>query len=631
MAIIYTYPKVTPALGDLVVITDVSDSNKTKQTTIQNIKDVIDVVDSLTAGPGISLSASTGNITISNTGVLSVDTTNGSFIDLTPVAPTTGNVVITADLSAAGTADSTTFLRGDNVWAPVTSSGASEVVETVRNTSGVDINKGVALHITGNTAGIPDVTYATSDGNYPASGLALSDIPNNSTGQMILLGIIDTIDTTAITGTGGLGDTIYIKEAPGVIPNPFTISDSLTFDAPTGGVYSPTENKLQNVGILVRDNATQGEIQVTAGGRVAATPNLDRGSLFVGNATNQSSELQIGSTGEILTVDASGDAVWAAAPAGYTGWDIDGDTNPGGTITIGSGDSVDIAGGTVIDTALTSGPNTLTVNHSSVSRTNTTATATPSFGSTVSTISQITTSTEGHVTNVERLDITFPANPVQSAVDWNDNLALIGARQANTTTTGANVVWAQGNFTSNQAQYKLIGDYCYLEFDLQFTAVTGWGITTTPLSQYMLVNLPFNAAQPTELEQGFGIVTESLGSFAGYTLVTTTIDGERPVDIIEYQDPKRGDRGVVNYWSAPPATLTTLGGPLPVWVDDTFNGVNTNYMCFTYPNFFGGNIDLTPHYALKDGADCRLRGNIIYRVNFETPTITPPDGNYASD
>ena len=61
MAIIYTYPKVTPALGDLVIITDVSDSNKTKQTTIQDIKDVMDVVDSLTAGPGISLSASTGH------------------------------------------------------------------------------------------------------------------------------------------------------------------------------------------------------------------------------------------------------------------------------------------------------------------------------------------------------------------------------------------------------------------------------------------------------------------------------------------------------------------------------------------------------------------------------------------
>ena len=515
MAIIYTYPKVTPALGDLVVITDVSDSNKTKQITIQDIKDVIDVVDSLTAGPGISLSASTGDITISNTGVLSVDTTNGSFIDLTPVAPTTGNVVITADLSATGTADSTTFLRGDNawtpisslsfeidglnasaatttytispgseitlkstgastsegaasniagvvarlddgdpdpntifvglrsnggspsnttfyrgdgIWAPATSSGTSEVVETVRNISGVTINKGVALHITGNTAGIPDVTYATSDGNYPASGLALSDIPNNSTGQMILLGVIDTIDTTAIAGTGGLGDTIYIKEAPGVIPNPFTISDSLTFDPPTGGVYSPTENKLQNVGILVRDNITQGEIQVTAGGRVAATPNLDRGSLFVGNSSNQSSELQIGSAGQILTVS-GGDAIWAAAPAGYTNWTLDGDS--GTSQTINSGDTVDISGGTDIDTAV--GPtDTLTVNHSAVTRSDTTSSASPGFGASFTALDSATSSLQGHLTAVNLKTVTLPDNPAQPSVAWNDQLALIGAEQAGT-------------------------------------------------------------------------------------------------------------------------------------------------------------------------------------------------------
>jgi len=36
---------------------------------------------------------------------------------MTPTTPTTGNVEITASLSATGTPDNTTFLRGDNVWA----------------------------------------------------------------------------------------------------------------------------------------------------------------------------------------------------------------------------------------------------------------------------------------------------------------------------------------------------------------------------------------------------------------------------------------------------------------------------------------------------------------------------------
>ena len=36
---------------------------------------------------------------------------------MTPTTPTSGNVEITASLSATGTPDNTKFLRGDNVWA----------------------------------------------------------------------------------------------------------------------------------------------------------------------------------------------------------------------------------------------------------------------------------------------------------------------------------------------------------------------------------------------------------------------------------------------------------------------------------------------------------------------------------
>jgi len=54
------------------------------------------------------------------TGVDSVDTSDTTFIDMTPTTPTTGNVEITASLSATGTPDNTKFLRGDNVWAKET-------------------------------------------------------------------------------------------------------------------------------------------------------------------------------------------------------------------------------------------------------------------------------------------------------------------------------------------------------------------------------------------------------------------------------------------------------------------------------------------------------------------------------
>jgi hypothetical protein len=56
----------------------------------------------------------------STMGVNSIDTSDTAFIDMTPTTPTTGDVGITASLSATGTPDNTTFLRGDNVWAKET-------------------------------------------------------------------------------------------------------------------------------------------------------------------------------------------------------------------------------------------------------------------------------------------------------------------------------------------------------------------------------------------------------------------------------------------------------------------------------------------------------------------------------
>ena len=49
--------------------------------------------------------------------VKTIDTTNTTFIDMTPTSPTSGDVVITSTLSATGTPDNTNFLRGDNTWA----------------------------------------------------------------------------------------------------------------------------------------------------------------------------------------------------------------------------------------------------------------------------------------------------------------------------------------------------------------------------------------------------------------------------------------------------------------------------------------------------------------------------------
>lgn len=95
MPIIYSYPsKISPSSGDLLIISDVTDSNQTKKITIGDLKDPLDVVDSLTATLPIEVSASTGDVTISSKRF------SGGFN--TGYVPSGGNGI--------------TYLRGDGSW-----------------------------------------------------------------------------------------------------------------------------------------------------------------------------------------------------------------------------------------------------------------------------------------------------------------------------------------------------------------------------------------------------------------------------------------------------------------------------------------------------------------------------------
>jgi len=132
MAIIYTYPvKGSPVGADKLLMSD-SNGGETKQVTITSILDLLPPqVDSLTAGSGISISDSTGNITIGNTGVLSLSSSFGTYISGTNNSSATGAANIgTVDLNAVdGTAVSATkFLSKDNTWdVPPSYSGGSNV------------------------------------------------------------------------------------------------------------------------------------------------------------------------------------------------------------------------------------------------------------------------------------------------------------------------------------------------------------------------------------------------------------------------------------------------------------------------------------------------------------------------
>jgi hypothetical protein len=83
-----------------------------------------------------------GRITLASDGdpggVTSFTASNGSFINLTPNTTQSGAATLTGDLSATGTPDATTFLRGDNAW--VTVAGTTYDYSSVQSGTDVDLN-----------------------------------------------------------------------------------------------------------------------------------------------------------------------------------------------------------------------------------------------------------------------------------------------------------------------------------------------------------------------------------------------------------------------------------------------------------------------------------------------------------
>ena len=228
-----SYPNITPASGDYLVLTDVSDSNNTKTVTVQALSN---------------------------------------------------------------------FIGGG-------SGNAQAIVETVRNNSGSTIEKGQPLHITGVSGTTPtvEVADASNAAKMPVSGLANEQILNNTDGEMIVSGILEGIDTANINGSPAEAAVLYVNTATG------GSIDFLSTNPP-----ATEANLIQNIGIIVKNSpGTSGSIQVTAIGRTNATPNLNQGSIFIGDSSSQQSTLAIGGSGTVLTSNGT-TATWSAPTSGDT-------------------------------------------------------------------------------------------------------------------------------------------------------------------------------------------------------------------------------------------------------------------------------------------------------------------------
>jgi len=168
----------------------------------------------------------------------------------------------TGDITTTGTITSTDFIGPLN--------GAVQF--TAKNTSGGTITKGQAIAISGISGNTPTVTLADADAaTMPAFGLAATTATDNNTLEIVTFGSLKGVQTD-YTGWA-LGDTLYIS----------TTAGTLTNVAPSGEAA-----KIQNIGTVERLHSSNGTIKVGGAGRTNATPNLNDGNVFIGNASNQS-------------------------------------------------------------------------------------------------------------------------------------------------------------------------------------------------------------------------------------------------------------------------------------------------------------------------------------------------------
>lgn len=164
-----------------------------------------------------------------------------------------------------------------------------------------------ALNNTGSTIGAYKVVYINGvSGNTPT--IALADADNSS--AMPAFGI-----TSASSDTGNEVDVITFGNLKGVDTSLLSVG-TILYVSTTAGEYTSTKptsssSQLQNIGMVVKSDAN-GIIKVGGAGRSAATPNLDTGKFFIGNASNQSSQsvyalpISDGSANQILATNGSG-------------------------------------------------------------------------------------------------------------------------------------------------------------------------------------------------------------------------------------------------------------------------------------------------------------------------------------
>jgi len=312
-------------------------------------------------------------------GVTTVDTTDGTYIDLTPNTATSGAVTVTADLSAIdGTSStSTRFLSKDNTWdipsyttntdetytLPVAAGAAnSAVLNLTAGGTGSGIKSSVTINGDSTTVKVTETV-----GNNGSVTLDLQDDVTIATSLTINGTAGDAFDIPSGKGTSALtigtdpSDTLTTKSyVDGLVSGGLTFKG--TFRADTGEILSGGNSGsfLYNCpgGAGTRVAVTQGDYYVvaTAGGSFycsGVTLDIGDAIIAVDNAAADSSDAADWSTiSQGVTVNSFTNANGTYISAGTV------NTNATGAVTVGTIDLSAVDGTSDTSTKFLSKDNT---------------------------------------------------------------------------------------------------------------------------------------------------------------------------------------------------------------------------------------------------------------------------------
>jgi hypothetical protein len=215
-----------------------------------------------------------------------------------------------------GTADNSTFLRGDQTYAHIEACRFP-----VKNTSGGSLTIGTPVYATGSVGASGATEVAAADASnaakMPCIGVLEATLANNASGFAVPLGMVRGLNTSAYSMNG----VVYVAAGGGLTPT-----------RPTG--YTEL---VQNIGRVVRVHASTGEILVMGPGRTNDVQNLIPTSRLASSGTASSSTYL------------RGDQTWASLPVASGG---QGSTTISFGSFPGSSDaSLAITGQTGIDTS----------------------------------------------------------------------------------------------------------------------------------------------------------------------------------------------------------------------------------------------------------------------------------------